>query len=177
MGIDKIRAAIKSDAEAIAHLVNRAYRPESGFFGWTHESNLVSGSRTNDVQVAEIMSKPDSAVLIGLNGSELVACIHVEKDGDSSYIGMLAVNPKLQSAGIGKKMLAQAESYARTNFGSVKLCIVVMSDRSELISFYLRRGYQKTGRVMDYPLSAGVGTPKHADTRIEVLEKQAGLTE
>ncbi len=42
---------------------------------------------------------------------------------------------------------------------------------SYLISFYLRRGYLQTGFVMDYPLSAGAGTPKQAELKVEVLEK------
>lgn len=47
MSIDIFRAAKKLDAEAIVNLVNMAYRPESGAYGWTHESDFVSGSRTN----------------------------------------------------------------------------------------------------------------------------------
>lgn len=172
MNIDTFRTASKPDAEAIAQLVNKAYRPETGTAGWTHESDLVSGNRTSVDQVVEVMSKPDSVILVGLKGSEIVACVHVEKDGSNSHIGMLAVNPKLQGAGAGKQMLAHAESYASENFGSQKFLIVVVSSRSELLSFYLRRGYQKTGSVMDYPLSAGAGTPKHANLKIEVLEKR-----
>jgi ribosomal protein S18 acetylase RimI-like enzyme len=175
MSIDTFRTASKSDAEAIAQLVNMAYRPEAGTAGWTHESNLVYGSRTNVVQVSEILSKPDSVILVGLKGSEIVACVHVEKDGSYSHIGMLAVNPKLQGAGVGKQLLAHAERYANENFGSEKFIIIVVSSRSELIAFYLRRGYQKTGTVQDYPLSAGVGTPKFPNLKTEVLEKN-GLT-
>lgn len=44
--------------------------------------------------------------------------------------------------------------------------MVVVSSRSELISFYQRRGYQKTGSIMDYPLSAGAG--------IEVGDRSTG---
>ncbi|NCP38721.1 MAG: GNAT family N-acetyltransferase [Shewanella vesiculosa] len=173
MSMDTFRTANKSDAEAIAQLVNKAYRPETGMAGWTHESNLVSGNRTSVVQVAEILSKPDSVILVGLKSSEIVACVHVEKDGSYSHIGMLAVNPKLQGAGAGKQILAHAERYANENFGSEKFIMTVVSLRSELIAFYLRRGYQKTGAVQDYPLSAGVGTPKFSDLKTETLEKRS----
>lgn len=87
---------------------------------------------------------------------------------------MLAVNPRLQGINLGKHMLAQAEALARTRFGSKKFILVVVSARSELIAFYLRRGYQRTGGLMDYPLSAAVGTPRVADLKIERLEKCAG---
>jgi len=168
------RTANKSDAKAIALLVNKAYRPETGTSGWTHESDLVSGNRASVGQVEEAISKPDSVILVGLNGSEIVACVHVEKDGSCCHIGMLAVNPKLQGLGAGKQMLAHAERYANENFCSEKFIMVVVSSRSELIAFYLRRGYQKTGTVQDYPRSAGVGTPKFSDIKTEVFEN--GLT-
>jgi ribosomal protein S18 acetylase RimI-like enzyme len=173
MNMDTFRTANNFDAEAIAQLVNKAYRPETGTAGWTHESDLVYGNRTSVIQVAEILSKPDSVILVGLKHSEIVACVHVEKDGSYSQIGMLAVNPKLQGAGAGKQLLAHAERYANENFGSEKFTMIVVSSRSELIAFYLRRGYQKTGTIRDYPLSVGVGTPKFSNLKIEILEKTA----
>ena len=175
MTIDSFRTASKLDTEAIAQLVNKAYRPESGTPGWTHEADLVAGNRTSASQVAETISKPDSVILVGLKNSEIVACVHIEKDGNNSYIGMLAVNPTVQGVGTGKQVLAYAENYAATVLGSEKFVMVVVSARTELISFYLRRGYQKTGSIMDYPLSAGAGSPKHANLKIEVLEKQSNL--
>jgi GNAT superfamily N-acetyltransferase len=169
--MDTFRTANKFDAEAIAQLVNKAYRPETATAGWTHESDFVFGNRTSVIQVEEILSKPDSVILVGLKDSEIVACVHVEKDGIYSQIGMLAVNPKLQGAGNGKQLLAHAERYANENFGSEKFIMIVVSLRIELIAFYLRRGYQKTGTVWDYPLFAGVGIPKYPNLKIEVLEK------
>lgn len=173
MSMDTFRTANKSDAEAIAQLVNKAYRPETGTAGWTHESDLVSGNRTSVGQVEEVISKPDSVILVGLKGSEIVACVHVEQDGSYCHIGMLAVNPRLQGAGAGKQMLAHAERHANEKFGSEKFIMVVVSSRSELIAFYLRRGYRKTGTVQDYPLSAGVGTPKYSNLKTEALEKRS----
>lgn len=170
-GVDTFRIANHSDAESIAHLVNKAYRPETGAAGWTHESDWVSGDRAGSDQVAEVMSKPDSIILLGLKNSEIVACIHVEKDGGHSHIGMLAVSPKLQGLGVGKQILAYAEKYAHENFDAEKFIMTVLSSRTELMAFYLRRGYQKTGVVQDYPLSAGVGTPKFLGLKIETLEK------
>ena len=135
-----------------------------------HESELVDGSRISEHQVIELA---DSIIVMGLDGADIVACVHVKKDGSSSYIGMLAVNPLLQSAGVGKHILAYAEDYARVAFGAQKFMMVVLSARTELIAFYFRRGYQRVGSVMDYPVSAGVGLPKVSNLTIEVLEKIA----
>ena len=35
----------------------------------------------------------------------------------------------------------------------------VLSSRTELLSFYQRRGYKLTGQTCSYPLDAGIGTP------------------
>ncbi|MEQ1558729.1 MAG: GNAT family N-acetyltransferase [Methyloglobulus sp.] len=172
MNVDTFRTANSPDIEAIVKLVNSAYRPASGVSGWTHEAELVSGDRINVDQVKEIIAKRNSVILVGLKGSEVVACVHVEKHGNNSHIGMLAVKPLLQGTGFGKQMLAYAETYAREEFGSVKFVMFVLSLRNELIAFYQRRGYQKTGDITDYPLSAGAGTPKHADLKVEALEKR-----
>lgn len=171
MNHDEFRIANESDASAIAKLVNSAYRPSLGAAGWTHESELVAGERTTPAQVVEAIKRASSIILVRCEKSAIVACVHIEKEGKNSHIGMLAVEPVLQTTGIGKQILELAENYAIKLFGAEKLILVVVSARSELIAFYLRRGYQKTGSVMDYPLSAGAGTPKNPALKIEVLEK------
>lgn len=173
MCIDTLRCARPSDAAAIAELVNAAYRPGNNSAGWTHESELIDGGRISAGQVAEIMARPDSIIWLGLRGTAISACVHVEKDGDHSRIGMLAVHPELQGAGAGTRMLSHAEQHADAVWSSRKFLMTVLSSRTELVSFYLRRGYRKTGAVMDYPLSAGTGTPRQAGLRIETLEKSA----
>jgi hypothetical protein len=64
VSIDIFRAANNLDADVMASLVNLAYRPESGAYGWTHESDLVSGNRTSIDQVVDIISMPDSVILL-----------------------------------------------------------------------------------------------------------------
>jgi ribosomal protein S18 acetylase RimI-like enzyme len=171
MCIDVFRAAGAPDAEAIARLVNAAYRPVPGDAGWTHEADLVSGHRTTAAQVLDAVDRPDSVVFVALRDAEIVACVHVEKHDDDSHIGMLAVHPQRQAAGLGKHMLALAEDHAVMHFGAQRCLLAVLSARQELIAFYLRRGYRKTGQVMDYPLDAGFGTPRQADLHVVLLAK------
>ena len=176
MRLDALRIANNLDAKKITQLVNVAYRPNGNESGWTHESNWISGDRISADRVSELISKVDSVILLGIKDHEILTCVHVEKEGQNAYIGMLTVHPKSQGLGIGKQVLDYAEKYAGATFGSDKFVMVVMSARSELIAFYLRRGYQKTGRIMDNPSSAGVGTPKFSDLKIEVLEKPANTS-
>ncbi len=73
MSIDTFRIGTKQDADYIVQLVNKAYGPEAGLSGWTHESHLVSGNRISPEQIMETMVKPDSVLLVGLKNSEIVA--------------------------------------------------------------------------------------------------------
>lgn len=171
MNIDSFRVAVPADAPAIATLVNAAYRPADGNGGWTHESAFISGDRTTATQVRAAMSRDDSAVLLGLTDDRTVACVQVEHEGSHCYIGMLAVLPALQGAGIGKEMLAHAERYAVAHCQANEARMLVVSARSELIAFYLRRGYVPTDTTMPYPSAAGVGRPRRDGITIQVLAK------
>ncbi len=176
MSIETFRTANASDAQAIAALVNKAYRPKPGAAGWTDESHLLSGERISAIQVGEVMARRDSIILLGLKDSATVACVHVEKVGGYSQIGMLAVHPRLQGAGIGKQMLAHAERHAVENFGAEKFLLRVVTGRPDLVAYYQRRGYQPTGVAIDFPLAGGVGIPKVPDLKIAVLEKYSNTT-
>lgn len=165
------RTATTDDAPIIADLVNRAYRPTPEHAGWTHESELVSGERTNAQQIIELLQRPDSLVLLALDESNIIGCVHLEKDAEHCYIGMLAIDPTRQAHGLGKQLLAQAEQFGKARFNPEQFRMVVVSARQELIEFYLRRGYQKTNETMPYPSDAGVGLPKREGMVIEVLCK------
>jgi ribosomal protein S18 acetylase RimI-like enzyme len=172
--LDTFRIANHSDVEDIVTLVNMAYRPASNAFsGWTHETDFISGERINATQLLDILAKPNIVIVVAIKNLTIVACVEIKKQDNVSYIGMLAVSPVLQGKGLGKQVLAYAEHYARLNFNADKFMIMVLASRFELIAFYLRRGYQKNGGIIEYPLSAGVGIPKQLDIKLEVLEKSA----
>lgn len=171
MNIDSYRLATESDSGAIANLVNAAYRPDSQTTGWTHENNLVSGPRTEGQRVEGMMARPQSIFLIGISDSKIIASVHVEVKMGVCHIGMLAVNPQLQASGLGKSMLEYAEKYAVNHFDVEKFHLTVLSARIELIAFYLRRGYKKTGVTEKYPMGTGTGEPKSGGLMVEILEK------
>ncbi|MDD4978418.1 MAG: GNAT family N-acetyltransferase [Gallionella sp.] len=172
---DRCRDACKADASEITRLVNQAYRPKNRLAGWTHESDLVNGSRTNTGQIISILSRADSTIIIGLRSNLIIACIHLEKIGRDIHFGLFAVDPEYQGIGIGKEMLKLAENYVVERFGPKKIVMTVLSARHELINFYLRCGYRRTGNITDYPTDAGIGTPKICEIKIETIEKQLGI--
>lgn len=163
-------AATTTDTAEIARLVNAAYRPPPGAEGWTHETNIVSGDRTSSRQVEELLHH--SVVLVGLRNGKIVACVQIESKDRDAYIGMLAVEPTMQATGVGKAMLAQAEAYAASILGAEWFVLVVVATRTELIQFYLRRGYQESGQRLPYPVGSGVGTPRCEALNLAVLRKR-----
>jgi ribosomal protein S18 acetylase RimI-like enzyme len=162
-----LKEATHSDAEQIAHLVNKAYRPGPSERGWTHESELVSGQRINTEQVASLMNN-NGSVLVAYDGNNLVGCVHVERADPYCYIAMLATMPSLQNNGLGKKLLAAAEHLAVSRHGAQGFKMSVLSSRPELLAYYERRGYRLTGSTHPYPAEAGVGQPLNAN--LQVLE-------
>ena len=102
----------------------------------------------------------------------LEACAHVERQGDTCYFGMFSVRPSGQGAGIGNRLLLEAERLARDDWQLPAMRMAVIDVRDELIAFYERRGYQRTGIKKPFPYGdARFGEPKRDDLRFEVLEK------
>ena len=162
------RTAELQDVDDIADLVNRAYRPtSSGVKGWTHESGWVTGARTSADQVRALFVD-DSVILLMSQALRVLACVHVRVDGASAHIGMLATEPTLQAQGLGKLMLAYAEKFALETYQVAAFEMSVLSSRHELMAFYERRGYKRTGVTYAYPVDSGVGEP--LSTEISVLE-------
>lgn len=159
------------DAGKIAALVNRAYRPSVHERGWTHEANLVSGQRTTEEQVLSLDCSR-SSILVLCQDAVIVACIHVKCGENSAEIGMLATDPNHQMQGLGKEILDCAEQHALAHFGITSFRMSVLSSRPELIAFYERRGYARTGEVSNYPVSAGIGEPIADGLKVEILVKQ-----
>jgi len=166
------RNAATTDVPAVVTLVESAYRGDVSRKGWTTEADLLDGQRTDPVGVAEIIAKPDSRVLLGERSGELLACCHLEKQGQACYFGMFSVRPTLQGGGVGRLMLNEAERLARDEWKCAQMEMTVISVRNELISWYERRGYRRTGVYKPFPYGdERFGIPKRADLQFELLVK------
>ncbi len=168
----QFRNATALDIPAIVTLVESAYRGDSGRRGWTTESDLLDGQRVDPAGVIGIIAKPHSYVLLAEQGGALIACAHIEKQNEVCYFGMFAVNPGLQGGGTGKQMMSEAERIARTEWQCVQMEMTVISVRDELIAWYERRGYRRSGVFKPFPYGdERFGIPKRADLRFELLVK------
>ena len=163
-----------ADVPALVALINGAYRGDGSQRGWTSEGHLIAGPRISVESVRELIAAPDSAILVVRAQSGLFACAHVSKQaGGVCYLGLLTVRPSLQGSGLGRQMLAAAESYARSAFGARILEMQVVDAREELIAWYERRGYVQSGEQRPFPYDdQHLGVPRRDDLRFVVLRRQ-----
>ena len=166
------RAAIHSDANRIADLVNAAYRGLSGELGWTHEANIFDGPRTDANSLARLIAAENSLILLCMREFEITGSMHLEKIDGGAYLGLLAVRPAFQGTGMGRQLMAEAERVVRERWGSEKISMTVISLRTELIEYYERRGYHRTGKIEPLAVDAGAGQPKSAGLQLAWLEKR-----
>ena len=111
-------------------------------------------------------------VLLATSGDELLACAQLDRDGAAAHFGMFSVRPALQGAGTGRAMLAEAERIARDEWRCGEMQMSVISIRDELIAWYERRGYRRTGRYEPFPYGdQRFGIPRRDDLRFEILVK------
>ncbi len=173
-----LRTAAPADIPAIVALLNCTYRGDASRQGWTSEADLLDGERIDADTVAVDIARPRSVMLLaeervpGAGPRRLLACAHVAAQGDGGYFGMFSVHPERQGAGLGKRMLAEAERIARTLWELPVMRMTVIDLREELIAYYERRGYRRTGRHVPFPYGdPRFGQPRRDDLRFEILEK------
>lgn len=166
------RAATVEDIPALVDLVTSAYRGEASRAGWTSEADILDGQRIEPALLRADIERPRSQVLIAERAGDLVACAHIAVDDGAGYFGMFSVRPGLQGDGLGKQVLAEAERIVRDEWHCALMRMTVIDVREELIAWYQRRGYRRTGITKPFPYGdERFGVPKRDDLRFEVLEK------
>ena len=166
------RCATVEDAPAITDLVNSAYRGEASKQGWTTEADLLDGLRTTPQEIRQLITAQNSFLLLCHQGAMLAGSVHVEKQGEQAYIGMFVVRPDIQGAGIGKHLLKEAETLASKEWGVSSFIMIVITSRHELIAFYERRGYKRTGVQSEFPVNPALWMPKVSGLKMERMEKR-----
>lgn len=100
-----------------------------------------------------ILADPRSILLMAEADGAPIGCGQVTDRGDgSAYLGLLCVDPLLQAGGLGRQLIAAAEQTARSDFHARRMTMTVIEQRLELIAYYRRRGYEPTGRRVDFPV-------------------------
>jgi ribosomal protein S18 acetylase RimI-like enzyme len=174
--LGRSRLATLADVAALTSLVNSAYRGARSRDGWTTEADLLGGQRTDVAALHEFIgSAPSTQAMLMIddeNGQPL-ACVQLERrTSDTAYLGMLTVRPDRQTGGLGKALLAEAEAYVRDAWASRCLLMTVIAQRQELIGWYERHGYARTGETAAFPYgNPRFGEPLREDLHFVLLAK------
>jgi ribosomal protein S18 acetylase RimI-like enzyme len=149
-----IRPGRPDDLPRLHAVIERAYRGEEARAGWTHEADLLDGQRTDLATLQAILADETTQLLVAFDGDAPIGCVQVSDHGGSTgYLGLLCIEPRLQSAGLGRQLIAAAERHARDIFGADRMEMTVIENRAELIAYYERRGYAQTGERRDFPIA------------------------
>ena len=166
------RPATLADIDALVVLVTSAYRGDASKQGWTTEADMLDGQRIDPGVLRKDIERERSLIIIAEREAQLLACAHVAEENGAGYFGMFSVQPGLQGGGVGKLLLAETERIARDEWRLPAMRMTVIDIRDELIAFYERRGYHRTGVTKPFPYGdERFGIPKRDDLRFEVLEK------
>jgi N-acetylglutamate synthase-like GNAT family acetyltransferase len=139
-----VRRAVPSEANTITLIINAAFRQAESFF--------IERDRIAVEQVQSLLETGE--FLISDEDGTITGCVYVERKGDRSYLGLLAVAPRAQKSGLGSSLMTVAEDHCR-KAGSRFMDIQIVNLRKELPDFYHRRGYVETGTA---PFTAGIST-------------------
>ena len=166
-----ISIAVETDVPSLVALMDSAYRGAPAKQGWTSESDLFIGTRRTDEEtVSKLIGNSNAVFLKHMNDEGLIdGCVLLQKKKLRLYLGMFSVSPLAQGKGIGKKILAAAEEYAKKQ-NCTSIYMTVITVREELIAWYEKHGYQKTGRVLPFPVDERYGIPTQP-LEMMVLEK------
>lgn len=175
------RCATVSDVDDLVALVESAYRGTSSTLGWTTEAHLIDGQRTDAAAVTEVIGRRGARILMAIDvpaapgaiGGGPVACCQLERrPGAAAYLGMFAVRPGLQGRGLGRVVIAEAERLVVAEWGSLTMAMSVLAPRSDLIAWYERLGYVRTGDTTPFPYGdERYGLPKVTDLFFVELAK------
>jgi GNAT superfamily N-acetyltransferase len=114
-------------------LINKAFKVEAFF--------IVRDRLIPDETLAYFRK---GRFLLAEENHTLTGVVYVELRGDRSYLGLLSVDPSLQKSGVGRRLMAAAEEFAR-EMGSRHMDLTVVNLRTELPPFYRKLGYTENG--------------------------------
>jgi ribosomal protein S18 acetylase RimI-like enzyme len=133
-----IRCAAAEEADAVVALIHRAFAQYRGQL--QPEPSALS-------ETAETFRSAMSTgiVLVAVDQNGIVGCVSVQREADFAYAGRLAVHPRARGRGIGRGLMAEAESLAR-QIGAGRLRVDVRLALTANRAFFRALGFAEGSR-------------------------------
>ena len=113
-----------------------------------------------DRDIALWRASPNAEIFLAERKRRILGSVCVGHDGHRGMAYYLAVDPKAQGRGIGRRLMRHAEAWL-TDLGVVKINLMIREDNAAVSDFYRAIGYQDTPRrVMARWLTADAKPPK-----------------
>ncbi|HEX5235317.1 MAG TPA: GNAT family N-acetyltransferase [Silvibacterium sp.] len=128
-----IRTATEQDSGSVLNLVNTAFKVEMFF---KNDDRLTAADLASHFKTGTFLVSED--------GPQITGCIYVQRHAERAYFGLLSIDPSRQKTGIGRRLVAAAEEFARET-GARFMDIHIVNLRTELPGIYAKLGYQITG--------------------------------
>lgn len=128
-----IRAATEADLDPILTLINTAFEVENFF---------KNQPRLDAEDLARHFK--DGTFLLAEKEGRIAGCVFVKRNGNRAYFGLLSVDPARQKSGVGRRLVAAAEEFARET-GARFMDLKLIHLRAELPGIYEKMGYRLTG--------------------------------
>jgi ribosomal protein S18 acetylase RimI-like enzyme len=119
----------------------------SGAVALWERTDLVRPWNPPDGDFDRAVTGESSVVLGGFVGDDLCATAMVGHDGHRGWVYYLAVEPALQSSGVGRRMMAAAESWVAAA-GIPKIQLMVRATNATTTGFYESIGYRAEDTVV-----------------------------
>jgi len=165
------RSATLADIARVVTLVDSAYRGEASRRNWANEAGLLDGRRTDQESVRALIEASQSLIVLAERAGEIIACAHIKQRGELCNFGMFSVCPWLQGAGVGGAVLSECERFARESWGCRAIEMTVIRQRDDLLAWYERRDYRRTGEARPFPYGDEHLRPRRRDLEFLVLKK------
>ena len=110
-------------------------------------------------------------MLVGVLRDQIIASIACEHLENTAKFGLIAVKPTLQNKGYGREMIKAAEAITAREWRVAGFYMSVITLRTELIEFYERLGFERSGQFEDFPENPALWQPKVQTLALEYLVK------
>lgn len=133
----EIRVATDSDSEAIARLLDQLGYPASTAEIPTRLDRLSQADRA-----AVFLADRDGKV-VGLATVHILSVVN--RIRDVAWLTALVVDESARGTGVGRRLVESVEAFARQQ-GCERLSVTTHEDRADARAFYVRIGFEATGR-------------------------------